>query len=491
MRFVKMQSVGNDYIVLDAFDPEVRAAIPAPDAIAHWARSACDRRFGIGADGILILEPPADPARADAHMTIVNADGSLGAMCANGLRAAAKLLLDRARITLAPDSAIRIAIHDRVIPLTITRTDAGAFAWAEADMGPPTLDPADIPINTDALDAPPRTGDPTLSAMGVRFVPVAFGNPHAVVLSDNPEADMRRLGPALEIHPAFPKRANIHFLRILAPDAASLFSWERGVGHTLACGSGACAAIVAANLLNVLGPDASMLVPGGVLRTRFDRARNRVYLSGIAATVFEADWSGPPLVYAPRIAQCPSVKLPLPTLRTDRLTLRAIDRSDAPAIRAMMSVREVAVGVASAPHPYPPGEEHRTLDRLLRAREERRGVVFAITTTASPELIGSIGLRFDSPTTAEIGYMLARPHWNRGYATEALVAILNYAFDDLALDVVFAGHFERNPASGRVLEKCGFTRAGEETCPCIGTQLVEHALRYDLPRQAHLTRANR
>lgn len=487
MRFTKMHSVGNDYVVLDAFDAETRAAMPGPDDLGPWCRAACDRHFGIGADGVLILEPPAPPAHehADARMTIVNADGSLGAMCANGLRAAAKLLLDRARIATPDGRTVRIAIHDRTVTLTVTRSDTGAFAYAEADMGSPVLELARIPVDPANLDHPPAAHDPALRVLGIRFVPVSMGNPHIVVPSDNPEADMRRLGALLETHPAFPHRTNVHFLQPHARDAAMLCSWERGVGHTLACGSGACAAIVAASLLDLLDPDASFIVPGGVLRARYDRLRARVFLAGTAATVFEGEWPGPPLAYAPRTARCDLVPLPLPTLRTARLVLRPFDWNDGPAIRAMLSEREVAIGIASAPHPYPPGEEHRSLARMLGAREDRRALGFAITLADTGEVVGSAGLRFDTPRCAELGYMLARPHWRRGYATEATRALLDFAFTTVGLDSVFAGHYDRNPASGRVLEKCGFVRADhDEVCPCVGTGRRERSIRYDLSREA-------
>ncbi len=486
MRFVKMHSVGNDFVILDGFDAAVRAEIPEIEFLRDSARVMCDRHFGIGADGVLVLTPPKDPATADAHMTVVNSDGSLGAMCANGLRCAAKLLIERGHVHHGAGRPVRIAIHDRVVPVTVTLNDNGQFAWAEADMGPPEIQLDKVPVDISRLDEPMRPGNPMIRAMGIPLIAVSMGNPHAIVPSSTPEADMKRLGSALENHAAFPKRTNVHFLQILAPEAAAMFSWERGVGHTLACGSGACAAIVAGNLLGVLTQEASIIMPGGVVRARYDRAKNRVFLTGTAASVYEGEWAGAPIAYVKPSVPCPAIKLPLPTLRSERLSLRAISWTDAGGLRALASVRECAQGVASIPHPYPPGEEHRVLERQTRLMAERRAAVFGITLGTTGEYVGSIGLRFETPASAEVGYMIAHPHWNKGVATEALKAVLTYAFRELKLDRVTAGHFARNPASGRVLVKGGLVRFAEEVCPCTALQAQELSIMYELTRAMYL-----
>ena len=485
MRFVKMHSVGNDFVILDAFDPEVRAALPAPAELGATAKAMCDRHFGIGADGVLILEPAIDTS-ADARMTIVNADGSLGAMCANGLRAAARLLTERNRVDAT--RPVRIGIHDRIVPLTITRTETGAFAWAEADMGSPILDLAQIPVERAHLDAPPVAGSSTIRVMGIDLAAVSMGNPHAIVITEHPEADMRRLGSALENHPAFPQRTNVHFMHIRARDAAMLFSWERGVGHTLGCGSGACAAMVAGNLLGVLDARASMVAPGGTLSVRFDRSANRVFLTGGASTVFEGEWASAPVAYSKRSHARPSTPDTFPELRTERLVLRQTTWNDASTHRSIVSSREVAECVASVPHPYPPGEEHGFLSRVTRWREEKRGVGFAITVASTGDLIGSVGVRFDSDDSGELGYLLGVDHWGKGYATEASRAVIEFSFRTLGLATLTAGHYARNPASGKVLRKCGFVQVGEEICPCTARQSRETSIEYALTRDQWMSR---
>lgn len=479
MRFVKMHSVGNDFVILDAFEPEVRAALPAPADLGATAKAMCDRHLGIGADGVLILEPSGD-AGTDALMTIVNADGSMGAMCANGLRAAARLLTERDRIDAT--RPVRIRIHDRIVPLTITRAKSGAFAWAEADMGSPILDLAKIPVDSAHLDAPPVAGSPTIRVMGIDLVPVSMGNPHAIVISEDPERDMRRLGSTLENHPAFPERTNVHFMRIRSREAAMLFSWERGVGHTLGCGSGACAAMVAGTLLGVLNPQASMIAPGGTLSVRFDRSANRLFLTGGASTVFEGEWASAPVAYSKRSHARPSTPDAIPELRTERLVLRQTTWDDASAHRAIVSPLAVAECVASVPHPYPPGEEHAFLSRITRWRDEKRGVGFAITLATTSELIGSVGVRFDSDDSGELGYLLGPDHWGKGYATEASRAVIDFCFQTLGLTTITAGHYQRNPASGNVLRKLGFVHIGEEICPCTARQSRETSLEYALAR---------
>jgi len=480
MRFMKMHSVGNDFVLLDRFDASVRDQISEDDFVRDSSRVMCDRHFGIGADGVLILTPPKDPSTADAHMIIVNSDGSLGAMCANGLRCAAKLLLERGHVAHTPGRPVRIAIHDRIVPLTITLNDEGRFAWAEADMGPPEIHLDRIPVDSSHLDEPMRPGNPMIRVMGIPLIAVSMGNPHVIIPSSAPETDMKRLGFVLEKHAAFPNRTNVHFLQILAPEAAAMFSWERGVGHTLACGSGACAAVVAGNLLGVLTEEASIVMPGGVVRARYERARNRVFLTGTAASVYEGEWPGAPVAYVKPSVPCASMTLPPPILRSTRLVLRAVSWTDAPAMRAIAAARECAEGVASIPHPYPPGEEHKVLERQTRLLSERKAAVFGITASDTGAFLGSIGLRFDSPTSAEVGYIIGHPHWNKGIATEALNAVLSYAFRDLKLDRVTAGHFARNPASGRVLEKCGFVRFATEVNPCTARQTRETSIMYEM-----------
>ena len=288
MRFTKMQSVGNDYVVLDAFQSN---NLPPTPAIAEHAPAICDRHCGIGADGIVLLRPTDSAAHAD--MTIINADGSDGTMCGNGLRCAAKLLVDRAHARPDTHNRVIIRIAGRLVTANVHLDHRARVEAATVDMGPPTLDTARIPLDTAAL-APPNPDRPHVYSLdSTDFVPVAVGNPHAVVFTGMPDKLLFRLGPAWETHPAFPDRTNVQLLNVISQDEAVLLSWERGVGHTLGCGTGACAAAVAAHLTGRLSRNPVIRMPGGEVVIRWDEASNHVFMTGPAAEVFRGDWPAP------------------------------------------------------------------------------------------------------------------------------------------------------------------------------------------------------
>ncbi len=262
LAFVKMHGAGNDFIVLDA-----RAH--ALSLTAAQATQLADRRRGIGCDQIILIEPAAD---ADATMRILNADGSESGACGNATRCVAALL--------AAETGAR---HLRI------RTSAGLLMadikgpnLVEVDMGEPCFTWNDIPL-LEPMD--------TLSlrlAMGPVEKPAAcsMGNPHATFfVADFNHLPIESLGPALERARIFPERANIGFARIDAPDQIRLRVWERGAGLTLACGSGACAALVNAHRRGLTGRRASVEMDGGRLAITW-RADNHVLMEGPVATVF-------------------------------------------------------------------------------------------------------------------------------------------------------------------------------------------------------------
>lgn len=286
MHFTKMHSVGNDYIVLDALADQSLDLVPE---IARRAQALCDRHFGIGADGIIVLTSDHE---TDAAMTIVNADGSHGGVCGNGLRCAAKLLVDQGHA--APDQHARITIrlNDRPTPINVFLDNEGLVEAASVDMGEPELDPESIPLNT-ALAAPVPGREHARSIDDRPFVPVSMGNPHAVIFEDDPDEAHRllfTLGPAWERHDAFPERTNVHVASVVSPAEIICLSWERGVGHTLGCGSGACAVAVAAHLTDRAERDPVVRSPGGEVIVRWDIATNHLFLTGSAVRVFEGQW---------------------------------------------------------------------------------------------------------------------------------------------------------------------------------------------------------
>lgn len=276
MRFTKMQGLGNDYVYVNLFEETVRDA-PA------LARRISDRHFGVGSDGLVLIGPSE---RADFRMQMYNADGSRGAMCGNASRCIGKYvyergLTDRTQIALETDSGVR--------PMRLC-VESGRVTSVTVDMGEPSFDCARVPCllaEGEALRAP-------LEALGRVFevTPVRMGNPNAVVLLDEPVSDeaLRRFGPALEGHPAFPEKANVEFIAVPDRETIRMRVWERGSGVTLACGSGASAAFAAARRLGLVADRARVLLDGGALEIALDAGTGHVLMSGPAAFVFDGDW---------------------------------------------------------------------------------------------------------------------------------------------------------------------------------------------------------
>ena len=272
MRFSKMHGAGNDFVVLD-----LRGGLPAPTP-ALCARLG-DRHFGVGCDQILTIEPPR--AGSVAAYRIWNADGSPSGQCGNGARCVAAWLV---RDGAAPSDA-GFAIESPAGVHPVTRDDNGGFV---IDMGAPRFAPADVPLA--GIDGERDDYPLEIDGVTLRFGAVSMGNPHAVIeVADVDAADVARIGPALQASALFPESANVGFAQVLAPDRVRLRVFERGVGETLACGSGACAAVaVLARRGGVLkDADVAVELPGGTLRIRFDAAAGTVFMGGPAAFVFD------------------------------------------------------------------------------------------------------------------------------------------------------------------------------------------------------------
>ena len=264
MRFTKMQGLGNDYVYVDGTKEDMAADLPG------LARRVSDRRFGIGADGLIWVGPSA---LADIRMRIFNADGSEGEMCGNGLRCAgafarARGLVPRDRMTVETLAGLRSLVLHRA---------GGVVVSATADMGVPRW-------------GPERTLRGPDGPLTVR--PVSVGNPHAVLWCADPAAvDVAHLGPAVERHPSFPRRTNVEFAAVLSPRRLRLRVWERGSGETPACGTGACAALTAAVLAGRAARDTVVEaeLPGGTLALRWARD-GHLSLTGPVVTVFEGEF---------------------------------------------------------------------------------------------------------------------------------------------------------------------------------------------------------
>lgn len=270
LAFTKMQGLGNDFVVIDA------TAQPLSLSTAQLQRLA-DRRFGVGCDQILLVEPPrlADTA---FHYRIFNADGGEVEQCGNGARCFARFVRDRG-LTQA-----------EVIPVGTARGRIVLYAEADGqirvDMGPPRFAPAEVPFIADAEATryPLALDDET----AVEGAVLSMGNPHLVLtVADVDSAPVQTLGPRLERHPRFPQGVNVGFMQVLARDAFRLRVWERGVGETLACGTGACAALVAGRRLALLDATAQARLPGGNLVLSWRGAGDPVWMTGPAEPVFE------------------------------------------------------------------------------------------------------------------------------------------------------------------------------------------------------------
>lgn len=268
LRFTKMHGLGNDFVVIDAV---TQSFVITPEK----ARKIADRRFGVGCDQILIVEPPSQP-HIDFRYRIFNADGGEVEQCGNGARCFAKFVRDH---RLTGKNRIVVETASGVIELLAERNNRYTV-----DMGVPVLEPAEVPFQTRqrATTYPLEVNGQTLT-IGV----VSMGNPHAVYRVDNvAEAAVATLGPAIECHPAFPQRVNAGFMEIVNRNEINLRVYERGVGETLACGTGACAAVVAGRLQDLLDSPVNVNLRGGYLQIEWPGDTHHVKMTGPATTVY-------------------------------------------------------------------------------------------------------------------------------------------------------------------------------------------------------------
>lgn len=275
MDLYKAHGTGNDFVVLP--DPDGRVDLTAAAVVA-----LCDRRFGLGADGVLRLAP-AD----DAHVFMDYRNGGDGApveMCGNGVRVVARHLLDHG---WTQDEELRIGTRAGVRTATVDRDDDGTVATVTVDMGPPSFEPGALPFAGGEV----RDGWHHLDVDGteVALLPVSMGNPHAVLLCDDPQdAPVTTLGPRVERHAAFGKGTNVEFVAVRDDGSLDLRVWERGVGETLACGTGVCGAVAALTAIGRLDADTrvTVRVPGGELVVTWaGGAEDAVLLTGPAEEV--------------------------------------------------------------------------------------------------------------------------------------------------------------------------------------------------------------
>ncbi|WP_334186396.1 diaminopimelate epimerase [Noviherbaspirillum sp.] len=278
LKFTKMHGAGNDFVVIDAINQRVDLTP------AQWQLLA-DRRFGVGADQMLVVEKTSSP-QVDFRYRIYNADGGEVEQCGNGARAFVRFVTEKG---LTDKRAIKVETMSGVIEPTLESDGS-----ITVDMGAPVLDPEDVPFDATGLQGKPE-GDDTLWPLDVGgrtcwISAVSMGNPHAVqVVDDVATARVETDGPVIERHVRFPKRVNAGFMQIADRHQIHLRVYERGVGETLACGTGACAAVVAGIRRGLLASPVTVNTRGGVLSIAWQGGNSPVMMSGPAVSVFDGE----------------------------------------------------------------------------------------------------------------------------------------------------------------------------------------------------------
>ena len=270
MRFTKMHGAGNDYVYVDLFEETV---VDAP----ALARAVSDRHKGIGADGLILLAPSE---AADVKMVMYNADGSRAQMCGNGIRCLARLARDRGH---AASDTVAVETDAGIKRIELTADGA------RVDMGPPSMDPASLPVRLDG----PQVVNHELDVLGMRFpiTCVSMGNPHTVIyIVETEHMDVERYGAAIETHELFPERTNVEFVQVVDRNTVRQRTWERGSGETLACGTGACAVAVAGVLTGRTDSPLNIHLRGGDLLLEWAGEGHGVFMTGPAVEVFSGEW---------------------------------------------------------------------------------------------------------------------------------------------------------------------------------------------------------
>ncbi len=276
MNFTKMEGLGNDYVYVDCtgdFDLD-------KDKASKVAKFVSDRHFGIGADGLILIKKSD---KADFQMVMYNADGSQGEMCGNGIRCVGKFVFDKG-LTDRDEISVETLAGIRHLELFIKDEKVDSV---KVNMGEPILTPKQIPIRYDGEDFINKTVN--IADIGEKtFTAVSMGNPHAITIIDDVDGlDIESIGPKWENDEFFPNRVNTEFIEVIDRKNVKMRVWERGSGETFACGTGACAVLVACYLNGYTDNQATIHLLGGDLVIKIDTDSNIVYMTGKATTVFE------------------------------------------------------------------------------------------------------------------------------------------------------------------------------------------------------------
>ncbi|MFC1739384.1 diaminopimelate epimerase [Planctomycetota bacterium] len=289
MQFTKMQGLGNDYVYVNCFEEKL-------DEPASLAQQVSDRHFGIGSDGLILLEPSQ---RADVRMRVFNADGSEAEMCGNGIRCVAKYTYEH-KLADAGDAfsvpgqqpcwaSLNIETLNGILTVGLITDENDKVQNVCVNMGQPILRPKNIPVELpgeQVIEVPLE-----VSGQQLLMSCVSMGNPHAVFFCDDVNSiELEKIGPVIEHHKIFPNRINVHFIHTDNAAEFTMRTWERGSGITMACGTGACACCVAAVLTARCERVCTGHLPGGTLNLNWCEEDNCVYMTGPAVEVFEGVW---------------------------------------------------------------------------------------------------------------------------------------------------------------------------------------------------------
>lgn len=277
LKFTKMEGLGNDYVYVDA----INQTIENPSELS---KKVSDRHFGIGSDGLILI---SKSDKADFKMNIYNPDGSEAEMCGNGIRCLAKFVYDK-KMTNKTSITVETLSGIKTLDLKIEK---GKVSLVTVDMGEPILDADRIPV---------INGFKEKSLNGIDFINVkvelkkftcvSMGNPHAICFIDNiNNIDIAKIGPIIENNKCFPNKTNVEFIEIISKNEINMRVWERGTGETLACGTGACASVIASILNGYTDRKVTVNLLGGKLEIIWNKEDNHVYMKGPARTVYEGE----------------------------------------------------------------------------------------------------------------------------------------------------------------------------------------------------------
>ena len=273
-KFTKMHGLGNDYVYMDCTKQDVENK-------SSLAQFVSDRHFGVGSDGLILI---CKSDIADFKMRMFNSDGSEAEMCGNGIRCVGKFVYDKG---LTDKTTVVIETLAGIKTLKLNIKD-GKVETARVDMGVPILTPEKIPVI--AEDEPVTDLKLTALDKEFRFTCVSMGNPHAITIVEDVEKfDVKKYGEILEVNPVFPSKANVEFIEIVDSNHIKMRVWERGTGETLACGTGACATLVASCLNGLTDRHSYVELLGGTLEIEWNKEDNHVYMTGPAVTVFDGE----------------------------------------------------------------------------------------------------------------------------------------------------------------------------------------------------------